>query len=745
VTSTLDIDEVLKRIVEAGVLLTQADEGFIALLDEGSGQLYLRAVKNIDEDKSKTIRLPVIDTLVGSVLESQRPLRATQDDEGTPLKVSTGYLVYSILHVPIMSKGVPLGVLSVDNRSSKHEFDEADESVLSSLADYAAVAIENANLYQQAQGEITERRRVEAALRESQGRYALAVRGANDGLWDWDMKTNQVYYSPRWKSMLGYEEEEIGASTNEWFNRVHPEEIDQVKLNISAHVKGLTSHFESEYRMRHRDGTYRWMINRGIAVWDKDENVDRMAGSQTDNTARKQAEQELYQGAFYDALTGLPNRAFFMERLHHAVEHAKRRDDYLFAVLYLDIDRFKDVNDSLGHSMGDQLLIATSHLLKTALRPIDTVARLGGDEFVILLEDINDISDATIVADRVQNKLMTATLLPDHTLFVTASMGIVLSLTGYDIPEDVLRDADIAMYRAKANGRARYEIFDSTMRERIMRRLVLEAELRQALENDELRVFYQPISSIEDGKLIGFEALVRWQHPTRGILLPGEFIQLAEESGLIIPIDRFVLQEACRQIYEWKTLYASDPTLSVSVNFSSKEFAQPSLVDDVEQVVKETGLHEGDLKLEITESAFMENFDRTVDTINRLQELGVQIQIDDFGIGYSSLGYLSRFPLSALKIDQTFISRMDGENSYYKIVQAIVKLTRGLGLGVVAEGVETEEQLNNLKSLGCEYVQGAIVAMPMDGRIIQSKLTESAESMSNPFWVQAGLAGIPPE
>jgi diguanylate cyclase (GGDEF)-like protein/PAS domain S-box-containing protein len=729
VTSTLDLDEVLRRIVEAGVYLTKAEEGFLALLDKDSGQLYLRAAKNIDADKILTVRLPVVDTMIGRVMQFQRPLRATQPTQTMPLKVSTGFLVYSLLHVPIMSRGVPLGVLSVDNRVNKRHFKEKDEAMLSSLADYAAVALENVDLYQQAQQELKERTRVEGALRESEERYALAVHGANDGLWDWDMRSNRVYYSPRWKAMLGFAEDEIEDNPSEWIQRVHPDDIGQFKMNLSAHVKGQASHFESEYRLRCKNGNYLWVLSRGIAVWDKDGTVYRLAGSQTDITPRKRVESRLLYDAMHDSLTGLPNRALFMDHLQHAIEHAKRRENYLFAVLFMDIDRFKDINDSLGHTIGDQLLIAVANLLETTLRPVDTVARLGGDEFVILLEDISDISDVTLVADRIQKNLMSTTLIMGHTLFVTASLGIVLSLTRYDQAEDVLRDADIAMYRAKANGRARYEIFDTAMRERILERLTLETDLRQVLEAEKLHISYQPIVNLITKKMEGLEALVRWQHPTRGLLLPAQFISLAEETGLVISLDRWVLRQACERMVEWQKLFPSDPPLSINVNISGKQVTQVDFIPVLQFVLQETGLDPGCLHLEITENAIMENFDLTVQVLQQLKELGVQIQIDDFGIGYSSLNYLSRFPINALKIDQSFISMMSLDSSYMKIVQAIVRLTHGLGLSVIAEGVETPDQLTQLQALECEFVQGALIAMPLDEQAASDFLKAAANGL----------------
>jgi diguanylate cyclase (GGDEF)-like protein/PAS domain S-box-containing protein len=729
VTSTLEVGEVLIRIVEAGVSLTRAEEGFLALLDKVSGLLYLRAVKNMDEDSIKTLRIPITDSLVGQVMKSKRPLRATQPSLKTPLKVSTGYLVHSLLHVPILSKGVPLGVLSVTNRKNDTPFKERDEEVLSTLADYAAVALDNADLYDKARQEITERQRVEDALRESEERYALAVRAANDGLWDWNLKKNQIYYSPRWKHMLGYSGQEISDNPNEWLSRVHPEDIQQLKSNISAHVKGLSAHFECEYRIKHSNGTYRWMLSRGMAVIGADKSALRLAGSQTDITLRKDAEEKLLHDAFHDSLTELPNRSLFIDRLKHVIERGMRDNSRLYAVIFLDLDRFKDVNDSLGHLIGDQLLVATAHLLLSILRPMDTVARLGGDEFVILLEDIKDVSDVTRVADRIQKRLMLATLLPNHKIFMSASMGIVFSATGYTRPEDVLRDADTAMYRAKENGRARFEIFDSAMRDQIMHRLELESTLRQAIEKEALDVYYQPIVKIKSGRIAWFEALVRWKHITRGLLSPGEFLPLADETGLIIQIDRLMLRKAAAQMVLWQQQFPEDPPLGVSVNISGKHITQPDFVEYIVGILNQTGLNPASLNLEITENAVMGNNEIFLEVLDKLKEHGIQVQIDDFGVGYSSLNYLSHASISVLKIDRSFIGKIPKDPDYIKIVQAIIKLTHGLGLTVVAEGVETKDQLAQLNLLECEYIQGRLISMPEDYQNIANLLQKERRTV----------------
>jgi len=727
VTSTLDLDTVLKRIVEAGVLLTHADEGFLGLVDVYSGQLYMRAAKNLDEDSITTMRMPVTDSLTGSVLQTKRPLRSTQAS-GQPLKVSTGYLVYSLLHIPLFARGIPLGVLSVDNRTTHRSFSAADEAKLLSLADYASVALENAGLYEKAQQEITERHRVEEALRQSQERYSLAVEGSKDGIWDWDMKTQQVYYSSRWKMMLGYMEEEISSSVNEWFNRVYIEDRSALSEAIRAHIRGETSHLENEHRLRHKDGRYRWYLARGLVHHDQQKIALRMAGSLTDITERKLAEEKLIHDARHDALTNLLNRTTIVDQLRMAMDRLERRPDYLFAVLFIDLDRFKDINDSFGHSVGDQLVVAVGRLIKEIIRPTDSVARLGGDEYVILLEDIRDVTDATRVAERIRKELRIQDLLYGRQLYVTASIGIVLSTSGYTNPEDLLRDADIAMYRAKANGRDAFEIFDPDMREKIMSRLNLETELRKAIDREEFTVFYQPILSLKDENFLGFEALVRWKHPDRGLVSPGEFIPVAEETGLIIKMDRWVLKQACKQVLAWQQEIPGLPPIHLSVNMSSKQIFQPDWLEYLDSILIETGMNPEYLNLEITESAVMENHLRTIETLNALRERGIEVQVDDFGIGYSSLGYLSRFSLGALKIDQSFVRTLDQDAANTKIIQAIIMLTHGLGLHVCAEGVETSTQLDRLYDLDCEYVQGYLLSRPQGTEDTASLLKRFAES-----------------
>lgn len=576
--------------------------------------------------------------------------------------------------------------------------------------------------------DISARKAAEETLRESEERYNLAVQGASDGLWDWNLKKDQIYYSPRWKSMFGYAETQIGDSPNEWLGRIHPEDRDLVQVALAAHLNGTARHFEVEHRVLDSENNYRWVLVRGLAVRDSNGVAYRMAGSLTDVTARKNAEEQLVHDAFHDQLTGLPNRALFMDRLGRTLNHSYRRAHYLFAVLFLDLDRFKIINDSLGHAIGDQLLVETGRILQTCLRAGDTVARLGGDEFVILLEDISDQGDAIRVAKRIQKELSRPFQISQHQVHTSASVGVVLSTIGYTTREDVLRDADIAMYQAKLQGRAQFAMFDTEMRSRAIARLEMETELRHALERQELQIYYQPIISLQNNQLVGFEALLRWQHPERGSIPPAAFIPIAEETSMILPIGTWVLSEACQQVRAWQLAYPSFHKLQVSVNISQLQFNQPDLLRVIKHELVSSTLAPECLNLEITENMLMENAESVVAFLTALRKLGVRLHIDDFGTGYSSLSYLQRFPIDALKIDYSFINRIGVNGDRAEIVKTIITLARDLGIDAVAEGVETKNQLEQLRSLDCGFAQGFYIAEPMPPRLVPGFLESLRES-----------------
>lgn len=575
--------------------------------------------------------------------------------------------------------------------------------------------------------DITQRRQAEVALRESEERYAIAVQGAKDGLWDWNLKTNQVYFSPRWKFMLGWEEHEIEHHPDEWFSRIHPDDFEAVKALLVNHLEGIAPDFESEYRMLHRDGRYRWVLCRGLAVYANNGKVSRIAGSLTDITSRKQTEKQLLHDALHDALTDLPNRALLMDRLERSLERHKRNPSHLFAVLFLDLDRFKIVNDSLGHVVGNRLLIEIAQRLQACIRAEDTVARLGGDEFVILLEAIDCPSDATRAAERIQQELTQPFNLNGYEIFVTVSIGIALTLKDYEQAEEILRDADAAMYRAKALGKSRYELFDSSMHSQAMTVLQLETDLRYAVERQEFELHYQPIVKLKNNQLSGFEALIRWRHPQRGLVPPGEFIPIAEETGLVNPIGWWVLQEACQQMQSWQEQFSLQSALTISVNLSGKQLAQPDAVTQIQQILQATRVNPAILKLEITESSIMENAGSTIKRLQQLKSLGIQLSIDDFGTGYSSLSYLYRFPIDTLKIDRSFVNKMDIELEKLELVRTIATLAWNLNMDVVAEGVENKKQLAYLKSLGCEYAQGYFFSKPVNQEAAQQLILSSLQ------------------
>jgi len=556
-----------------------------------------------------------------------------------------------------------------------------------------------------------EQNRTLEALRESEERYAHSARGANDGLWVWDLAAGTVYYSERWKEMLGYSTEEIGDSPDEWFSRVHPDDMAMLLTEIDAHRNNATPSIEHEHRVRHKNGGDRWMLARGVAIRANEGDATRIAGSLTDITARKIAIDRLTYDAFHDGLTGLPNRALFMDRLGSLMERSQRLAGYEFAVLFVDLDRFKIVNDSLGHAVGDQLLIGVGERLRAGLRPTDTVARLGGDEFTILLET-QHLADAIRAAERLQAALRVPFNLGDHEIFTTASVGIALSATGYERPQDVVRDADIAMYRAKSRGRGVHEVFDKTMHERAVKLLSFETDLRRAVERDELRVFYQPIVSLESQRVTGFEALLRWQ---RGdvLIAADEIVPIAEETGLILAIGEWVLREALRQLREWQERYPDNESLHMHVNLSPKQFLQPNLLELVAAALAEAGVDPRRLHLEVTESVVVDNADAAAMLLAHLRLSGVGISLDDFGTGYSSLSSLRQFPFDTLKIDRSFISgnadRRDDE-----IVRTISALARILGMEVTVEGLETADQIQRMRDLGIHYAQGFYFSPPVD-------------------------------
>jgi diguanylate cyclase (GGDEF)-like protein/PAS domain S-box-containing protein len=570
---------------------------------------------------------------------------------------------------------------------------------------------------------IAEQERTRRALEESEEHFRSAFDHAAgmalvapDGRW---LEVNRSLCE-----MLGYEEWEL--LERRLGDVAHPDDLAAVLINIDKLVKDKTATFQVEQRFINRKGHTVWtLLSVSVVTAAADKSAHLILQAQ-DITDRKRAEERLVHDAVHDALTGLPNRVLFMDHLKHAVERSRRNKSFFFTVLFLDLDRFKIINDSLGHMVGDQLLVGIARRLESYVRSIDTVARLGGDEFTILLEDLKDPIETVEIVNRIQRELSAPFKLGVHEVFTSVSIGVAPSTTGYERAEDILRDADTAMYRAKSSGKARHEVFDREMHAHAMNLLHIETDLRRAVERGELRLHYQPIVSLADEKLIGFEALVRWQHSERGLVSPMDFIPVAEETGQIVPIGRWILREACRQMSEWKRRDASAASLFISVNLSGKQFTQPDLLGQVTRALAETGLDPRSLKLEITESVVMENIEAAVETLESLRSLGVEMSIDDFGTGYSSLSYLHRLPIDTLKVDRSFVSRMASNNENTEIVRTIVTLAQSLDLKVVAEGVETSEQLAQLQILRCEGGQGFLFSKPLDAASAAALLAGSS-------------------
>jgi len=570
--------------------------------------------------------------------------------------------------------------------------------------------------------ELDQMRVLQEDLHRDYQRFLIAAGGLGDGVWDLDLATKTVHYSDRWKAMLGYRSEEIGDSLDEWFDRVHPEDLSHLRAVIDASMEGEINALDQRFRIHHQDGQYRWMLTRAEVVEDSGGTAIRIVGRQTDIDEQESAGNEMRSTGLQDPLTRLPNRTVLMDRLRHAFARARRDPEHSFAVLFFDLDRFKNVNDSLGHLTGDQLLRAIAERVEKACRPSDTVARFGGDEFVIVVEDITDARGATAAAERIQNEFRTPFDLNGNEVFASISIGIALWNPSYKGPEELLRDSDTAMYRAKAMGRNSFAVFDDEMHQEVVATLRLENDLRRALARSEFRVYYQPIMSFGDGRIAGFEALVRWQHPERGLLLPGNFIPVAEEMGTIIQIDRWVAEEACRQLRAWRGQFHHHKALTIAVNLSTTQLLRPDVVSQIDLILRNSGLYGQSLKLEVTESVLVENAQYATAMLEELRALDIGISIDDFGTGYSSLAYLRRFQIDTLKIDYSFVSRMLEDEESAEIVRTIVTLAKNLSKDTVAEGVETRSQFEALRELEVDMLQGYFIAPPLPADVAESLL-----------------------
>ncbi|MCA9000517.1 MAG: EAL domain-containing protein [Planctomycetes bacterium] len=550
-------------------------------------------------------------------------------------------------------------------------------------------------------------------VQSSKERYALAVRGSKDGLWDWNLETNSIYFAPRWKELLGRSGAEVGDTLESWINLIVRDKRESFQLELNSHLESEFDQFDTEVEMMHSDGKPRWMLCRAASIRDKQGRVIRLAGSLADITDLKKAQRELAQLAHHDRLTGLANRDLFVDRLQHTMARHRRDSRSCFAVLFFDFDRFKVINDSLGHNVGDALLVSIAERFTNELREVDTAARFGGDEFVVILDRVEDLADAEQVCDRLLHAFAQPHHLLGHVVVSTASIGLVMGDETYRDAASILRDADTAMYQAKTGGRAQYRVFDREMHSSAVQRLNLENDLRNADLDCEFKLYYQSIVELGTGRIMGFEALVRWEHPVLGIVPPDSFVPIAEETGLIVPLGEWILRTATRKLKEWQAEFQREGELFMNVNLARRQLLHPSLPDTLADLIREFDLNPGDVKLEITETTVMDERHDMVPAMESIRAMGFPLAMDDFGTGHSSLGCLHSFPIDVLKIDRSFIKNLGESREFTAVVQAIVTLAHHLDLEVVAEGVETAGQLAQLEVLGCSYVQGYLFSKPL--------------------------------
>ena len=572
--------------------------------------------------------------------------------------------------------------------------------------------------------DVTERKRSERALREAEERYrtlveqlpaATYIDGANAARFS-------VYTSPQMEEMLGYAPQEWREDPDLWTKVIHPGDRERVLAEVRR-TSETEDPFEIEYRMISRDGRVVWVRDEAVLLRDEGGEPRFRQGVIFDMTEQRNLEERLSYHAFHDALTGIPNRTLFTNRLDHALAREDRREDSM-AVLFLDLDNFKVINDSLGHEVGDRLLVAVAERLASSLRPGDTVARHGGDEFTILLEGVEGDWEAAVTASRLEDELRAPFDVDGHEIFITASIGVVPQISYGNEAQELLRDADLAMYRAKENGKDRHEVYDPGMRERASGRITLERDLSLAVKRGEFRVYYQPKFSMETGAFVGAEALVRWEHPERGLLEPSAFLPAAEETGVILPLGRQVLRDACEQARTWREA-SPDTGPHVCVNLSARQFQQEDLVDEIVEALRNSELAPEALLLEITEGTLMDAAEAAVARLRNLKALGVKLAVDDFGTGYSSLSYLRRFPVDFLKIDRSFTHGLGRSLDDTVLVSGVISLARSLHLAVIAEGVETASQFERLEELGCDYAQGFYLARPLPSEDAARIMTQS--------------------
>jgi diguanylate cyclase (GGDEF)-like protein/PAS domain S-box-containing protein len=715
VTTTANLDELLHLIHRTIKRIVYAENFFVALFDPQTELLTMQFW--VDKYDPMPAPLRVGRSLSAYVFRQGESMLFTDEEaqrliqKGEVESVGTDSPIW--LGVPLKTPDGSIGVLVVQDYENSDTYSQQDVELLTAVADQIAIAIE--------------RKRTEEALRLSQERFELVTRATSDAIWDWNFATNELWWNEGFQKLFGYSADEITSDLGSWSSRLHPDDAERVIHDIHRHIESGKHNWADEYRFKRKDGTFASVIDRGYVVYDQASNPVRMLGSMMDVTERKSLEEQLTHQALHDPLTKIANRVLFRNRVEHALAKLIR-NHVSVAVLFLDLDNFKSINDSLGHAAGDKLLVAVAGRLQDCLRNSDTAARLGGDEFAVLIETVTHSNEATNIADRILEVFRQPFSIESNEVYIGASIGIASGTAETSGSEELLRNADLAMYLAKSRGKGKYVVFEPKMHEALMERIELEGDLRRGIEGREFLLHYQPIMDLQSGEMLGMEALVRWNHPRFGLLSPMKFIPLAEETNLIVPLGEWILNEACRQAEAWRSTHKELRSVSLTVNISIRQFIQSELIKIVSNALESSGLPPELLILEITESFMLQDTEATILKLHDLKRLGIRLAIDDFGTGYSSLSYLQRFPIDILKIDKSFIDKLGHGNEGNAVARAIIMMGDSLNLKTIAEGIEHIDQISALKDLGCEAGQGFHFAKPLNSEDMNTFLERELRS-----------------